>query len=258
MTGKHRSISFQKIKHIDSWALAVLSGLSVFYVLFVFKGFNIQGGESLSGHSLFVRAVVFGIATTLLFGLCEWLAIRFYPIDSLKKRIAFYAIEVVLGIQITFLLFNYFWVGTEWTLSAYTYFLYEYPSMVIFSIIISGLIYWFQKNRKPNDDLIRFYAENGKEFINVNQAEFLYLKSSGNYVEIFYLSNGTPNKALIRNSLKAIEQTHENHPSIVRSHRSYLVNPAHIKSVMRKKGKLELDLGHATIPVSEKYEKQFS
>ena len=258
MTKKYQNISFLKIRHIDSWALFILSGLSVFYVLFVFKGFNIQGGESFSGHSLFVRATIFGVATSLLFGLCEWLAIRFYPVESLWRRILIYAVEIVLGIQVTFLLFNYFWVGTEWTLSAYTYFLYEYPSMVIFSILISGLIYWFRQNRKPNDELIRFYAENGKEYINVNQAEFLYLKSSGNYVEIFYLSNGSPNKALIRNSLKAIEQTYDHHQSIIRSHRSYLVNPAHIKSVIRKKGKSELDLGHAIVPVSEKYESQFS
>lgn len=247
-----------QIQNPDSWALVLLSGLSVFYVLFVFKGFNIQGGESFSGHSLFLRAIVFGIATSLLYGLCEWLAIRFFHIDTLVRRLALYIIEIVLGIQVTFLLFNYFWNGTEWSVSAYTYFLYEYPSMVIFSIIISGLIYWLEGKRQTVDDVIRISAENGKEFINVKPSEFLYLKSSGNYVEVFYLSNDTLNKTLIRNSLKAIEQMHLGHRSVVRSHRSYLVNPAQIKSVLRRKGKSELDLGHAIIPVSEKYERQFS
>ena len=249
---------FNQIQNPDSWSLVILSGLSVFYVLFVFKGFNIQGGESYSGHSLFVRAVVFGVATSLLFGLCEWLAIKFFVIDTLMKRLFLYLIEIILGIQVTFLLFNYFWEGTEWSVAAYTYFLYEYPSMVIFSIIISGLIFWLKEKRQTTDDIIRISAENGKEFINVKPSEFLYLKSSGNYVEVFYLSNDALNKTLIRNSLKAVEQMHLQHRSIVRSHRSYLVNPSQIKSVIRRKGKSELDLGHATIPISEKYEAQFN
>ena len=129
--------------------------------------------------------------------------------------------------------------------------------MVIFSILISGLVFWLQKNQKTSNDLIRFSAENGKEFINVKPKEFLHIKSSGNYIEIFYQSKDEVKKVLIRSSLKVVEELFPDHRNIRRSHRSYLVNPVQIKSIIRRKGKAELDLGSAVIPVSEKYESQF-
>jgi len=229
-----------------------------FYVLFIFKGFNIQTDVSASGHGLFERALAYGLITSLIFYLYEFYGTKFLATDTILKRIIGYLIEIILGIQVVFLLFNYFWEWQEWSVSAYAYFLYEYPSVMIIPILISWVAHNLIKKPKPNSsDSIKFNSENHKEFISISIANFLYLKSSGNYVEVYYLSDGTVKNSLIRNSLKSIENKYQGHQNLIKCHRSYLVNPIHIKSVLRQKGKTELDLGQSIIPVSGKYEAHF-
>ena len=59
-------------KDLDKWLLTVLTGTSLFYVLFVFKGYGIQPGLSYSVHNLLIRAFEFGILTSFVFYLFEF------------------------------------------------------------------------------------------------------------------------------------------------------------------------------------------
>jgi len=43
------------------------------YCVVFFNGFNIQEGESFSGHGLFSRSLIFGLATSFAFGINEFL-----------------------------------------------------------------------------------------------------------------------------------------------------------------------------------------
>jgi DNA-binding LytR/AlgR family response regulator len=80
-------------------------------------------------------------------------------------------------------------------------------------------------------DLISFYSENGKFEIKLFVHDILFVKSEGNYLEIYYMNNeSTESKHLIRNRLKNVSDIL---PSEVffQCHKSYVVNLEKINRV---------------------------
>lgn len=92
-------------------------------------------------------------------------------------------------------------------------------------------------------------AENGNIELRVNPRQLVYLKSDGNYVEVFYTnSEGELKKKLIRNRLKSLlEQLPES--VFFRCHKSYVVNSDHIISVNGNARNLELSLAQCDEPI---------
>ncbi|WP_290701258.1 LytTR family DNA-binding domain-containing protein [Lacinutrix sp.] len=87
--------------------------------------------------------------------------------------------------------------------------------------------------------------------LRINFNDLVYIKSSDNYIEVLYLESGIIKKAIIRALLKNIEKTF---PNLLRTHRSYLINPFHFKQWNSGKNKLEVILKNdITIPVSKTY-----
>lgn len=81
--------------------------------------------------------------------------------------------------------------------------------------------------------------------------DLVYIKSSDNYIEVSYLESGALKKAIIRALLTNIEKTF---PNLLRTHRSYLINPFHFKQWNSSKNKLEVILKNdVSIPVSKTY-----
>jgi len=81
--------------------------------------------------------------------------------------------------------------------------------------------------------------------------DLVYIKSSDNYIEVSYLESGFLKKALIRALLTNIEKIF---PDLLRTHRSYLINPFHFKQWNSSKNKLEVILiNDISIPVSKTY-----
>lgn len=94
-------------------------------------------------------------------------------------------------------------------------------------------------------------AENDKVALQIAPMDLFFLKSEGNYVEVFYHQNQKVHKELIRNSLKAIES--QLYDSIFfRCHNRFLVNLQHIQKVEGNARNLELVLDRIEekIPVS--------
>lgn len=243
---------------VSQWVFVLLAGVTLFYVLYVFEGFGIQQGISYSGHGFLYRTVVFGLANSCIYYLFEFHIIRFYNIDSLQQKVIFALSELMIGGTATFLLFNYFWNWTEWGFYPYALLLAEYTSVMIVPLVIKEFLQL--NNRKLNQGKIflKFASDNGKDEIKVIPDDLLYLKSSGNYIEVQVLTNKGVQTKLIRNTLRKFEKTYQGHPHLIRCHRSYLINPAQIKKVYRKKGKLELELIGAKIPLSRQYEQNFN
>lgn len=69
-----------------------------------------------------------------------------------------------------------------------------------------------------------FTSENLKEIMSYNTDDIIVLRSSGNYVEIYYQNGKSVSKNLIRQTLSNLEETLAEFPQFVRSHRSYLIN----------------------------------
>lgn len=105
------------------------------------------------------------------------------------------------------------------------------------------------------DELIHFKDEKGELRISIALSNMLYIESADNYVELFYLNKGKISHFLLRNSLKILEEQYANR-SLVRCHRSYIINIDKVKILRKDKDSiyLEMDMnGTPDIPVSKSY-----
>ncbi|MEQ6119248.1 LytTR family transcriptional regulator DNA-binding domain-containing protein [Reichenbachiella sp. MALMAid0571] len=239
---------------LEKWLVTLLTGLFLFVVLYVYRAYNIDQIPAYSGHGLFFRAVAYAAATSVLFYLFEFHVCPFFGVNTIKKRILWTTGIVVVGINISFLLYNYFWNWAELRWSSYGKFYYEYPLIVIFPIVIARLI--GNKTKQP-DNHILFTSENEKKHFSIKPEHLLYLQSFDNYVEIHYTANGEVKKQLLRTSLKHIEQKHLPNPCLVRCHRSYIVNPNNIDCIVKGNKMIQLRIKDIEIPVSNKYSSNF-
>ena len=82
-----------------------------------------------------------------------------------------------------------------------------------------------------------------------------FIKSAGNYVEVFYTQNDTYTKSLLRTSLMRVERLTKPVPALIRCHRTVIVNIEKIDTVVgNSQGcKLEFHAPQWEIPVSRKY-----
>lgn len=87
--------------------------------------------------------------------------------------------------------------------------------------------------------------------LQLNHKDFIYAKSDGNYIEIYFLNSNEIQKKLIRNRLKNIE-TLLPKSSFLRCHNSFIVNGNAIVKIEGNARNLELHLKDVseTIPVS--------
>lgn len=124
-----------------------------------------------------------------------------------------------------------------------------------------GVQIYYLKHREaesaPDDkSLIRFYDEYKKLRFIIAQEAILYIKSEINYVHIHYLDNGRPKTIILRSSMRALENTLTRH-GLVRCHRSFFVNPDHIRLVRKDNNGYaiaELDVpGQENVLISKTY-----
>lgn len=105
---------------------------------------------------------------------------------------------------------------------------------------------------KAAHDLVSFYSENGKFEIKLFPRDILFLKSDGNYLEIFYKKNeDNEAKHLIRNRLKHVSDLLPKE-TFFQCHKSYIINLEKINRIDRNARDLTLYLygSKHEIPVS--------
>lgn len=239
------------------WTLVILVSLTIFYVLYIFKAFRIQTGISYSGHDLLTRSLVFGISNGLAYAILEWGIFKKFPTQTNSQLWIRIVLEVLAGAHVTYFWFNYFWNWTETHFDSYLLLVFEYFSMVFVPMALAYGLGFLWKRDSSSASLLLFQSENGKDKIQIQPSHFYFLKSAGNYVEVWTKTGEKLKTDLIRNSLKAFEEKNDYEGLLLRCHRSYLVNPKQVVRVIRAKGKTELDLGITTIPVSSQYEENF-
>ncbi|MCK0147079.1 DNA-binding protein [Arenibacter sp. F26102] len=114
-------------------------------------------------------------------------------------------------------------------------------------------------NTSGNKDLLVINGENNKLIIAIKYFQLLYIKSAGNYLELFYIQGEQTVRELVRLSFKELEGM-INDPNLIRIHRSYMVNTAHISSFKKTKKGYALRvqyIDNETIPVSSGYKADF-
>jgi len=104
--------------------------------------------------------------------------------------------------------------------------------------------------------LIRFYDEQKRLKLVVSSEAVLYIEAEENYVHILHLDNGRVKDFELRSSMRALEEILQRH-GLVRCHRSFFVNAAHVELVKKDANGYALaQLDHdglKNIPVSKKY-----
>ncbi len=103
---------------------------------------------------------------------------------------------------------------------------------------------------------MRFYDDRHNLKLVLTDDALLYIEADENYVNIFYNENGKIRNYVLRSSMKAIDELCQEH-GLVRCHRSYFVNPRHVKVLRKDKEGIvhaELDSVDAMhIPVTKRY-----
>jgi DNA-binding LytR/AlgR family response regulator len=131
---------------------------------------------------------------------------------------------------------------------------------------ITLLFFSWQANKKMVDNILQkrqkldqkshlfFYDENDKMKYSIDAADVLYLKSSDNYVKIYYLNNQEMESFMLRTNLKKLEEDETIFP-LIRCHRSYMINAAKVKVIRRSTRGLraQLNFKNIQIPLGAKY-----
>ena len=140
-------------------------------------------------------------------------------------------------------------------------FLITFPpfAIMIWYLLLQQKMHQVKPHNIPNSEndakLIVLKADNDKVVLAIKATEIVCVKSAGNYLELFYLKGEQITKELIRYSLKEFQEETQN-TSIIRIHRSYMVNPSFISSYKKTRKGYNLvlaPLNNETIPVSSGY-----
>lgn len=92
-----------------------------------------------------------------------------------------------------------------------------------------------------------FYDEKNELRISIKRTNLLYIESADNYVNIWYMNKGNLTKFMLRNSLKAIEESLAD-TSVLRCHRSFIANFEQVKVIRRQKDGIYLEFGIEKVP----------
>ncbi len=102
---------------------------------------------------------------------------------------------------------------------------------------------------------IELISDGSTQNLVLSVSDLVLVQAADNYVNVFYYESGIIKKILLRNTLIRIEQQLKNFKSIVRCHRSSIVNTKHIGRLYRKLGNYMLSIENIqeSIPVSRQY-----
>lgn len=134
--------------------------------------------------------------------------------------------------------------------------IYPYLFSILLRIISNKNYDLTNAGQTPEESLIKFYDEHKRLKLTIDPSAVLYVSADANYINIHYLENDRVRTFQLRNSMKSLESDAARH-GFVRCHRSYYVNPRHIKVLSRDKdGVIYTEfirdgIGH--IPVSKQY-----
>jgi DNA-binding LytR/AlgR family response regulator len=169
--------------------------------------------------------------------------------------------------SVIFLTYNFLGDWHDFKIKSYLGFIFNCSSVFIFPVVGTFFYFRYQSLRKKIDHilttkeesidpskLISFVGQGSRDKISLAVSSFLYGRAQDNYVELYYMEQESLKKFLIRASLNKLIESIE-HQAILRSHRSYMVNLYHVKSVKggQNEFSLYLDPFDKAIPVSKTY-----
>jgi len=111
------------------------------------------------------------------------------------------------------------------------------------------------KNKDLSDPYLQILDEKGEMRLSIRKENLLYIEAEDNYVCVCYLAGNNTKNIMVRTTLKRVAEQ-LNCPSVLRCHRSYMVNTDHIKVLRREKDGFYIEMGIdcvPDIPISKTY-----
>ena len=119
-------------------------------------------------------------------------------------------------------------------------------------ILIGRWSFGKYKEKRLDDQKIEIKGSGNFESLRLQLNDLICIQSSDNYVEITYKEDGSLKKQLIRNKLAEVENSR---PELVRTHRSFLINPYHFKQWKTGNRKVNVVLtSDIEVPVSKTFQ----
>ena len=259
----------------NKWRIIIFMSLFVALFLIIFQPFDIN---LYRGSNKFIVLSGYGLITFLILVLdmiiLENIFKKFYNEQSWtiwKEFVSLFWIIFTIGLGnalYTSIVFGfYFKSGLEFYIN------FQLITMVVGIIPITILIVSKQKyllrkhllsanelnksieiEAKPRSKnrLIRFFADNEKDFVEFDINDFFFIESSGNYIEIYIKADGKIVRKTFRSTLKRALDFFKDTREVMQCHRAFIVNS---KKIVRTYGnsqglRLELENCEIEVPVS--------
>lgn len=170
---------------------------------------------------------------------------------NLKLEIAFILVFYLLTLIPSYLYHKSDFTHGLYNLKEFIIYIFIPSSIILTPLIIFARIHLIILADKT-DDYIVIKGAYKLDYLKIKSANLVCISSSKNYVEVYYLEDEVLSKKLIRTSLKKVEN---DIPSLMRVHRSHLINPNHLCSWVNNK---TLSLTQIEIPISKKYKERIN
>lgn len=186
-----------------------------------------------------------------------------------------------VALEILVISILYAFVTSEYIVKDGDYFWTIYPKGLLYSSIILiipySLTFWYTKanfrdktlklfkysdnlvsdtNGIPKGtELINLADNNGNVRLSIKMENLLFIVSQDNYIKVYYSNGPQLCNYLLRCKIKTIEESFAG-SSLIRCHRSYMVNIERVRSIRKEKEGTFIDLdfdGASPIPVSKSY-----
>lgn len=148
------------------------------------------------------------------------------------------------------------------TQNASTFFVQQFIPLSIIMMPMILFLRWTagklgqSSNKHVTNTKITLEGNSQKELLRLDFQQIAYVKAADNYVEVYYFEARQLQMKLLRSTLKKINAKA---PALLRTHRSYLINPAHFQQWASPNSIL---IAQTEIPISKTYkaaiEKQLS
>lgn len=233
-------------------------GMAIWVFIFLFFTEPLDVNE-LSGTNKLAILIGYGLLGALLYIIA--LPFQYWLFKKSKSQwTALNEIMLLTGfvlISIIGLRFFYLQFIIDWHPYRYDFYYHlksiMLPAMLtILPIVIIGrFAFGKYKDKKLEEQKIEIQGEGNYESLRLQRNDLISIQSSDNYIEVYYQDGNSLKKTLIRNKLSVID---ESFPELLRTHRSYIINPFHFQSWNTEKGKHVLSLSHAIeVPISKSY-----
>ncbi len=213
--------------------------LPVFFFVFMLIHRSL-GIESFLGHEWFgVHLTIISCIILVCIGITRMLY-YFLPMQFNYSLYIFWClVEVVFT---SFFVALYLWLVLEKPMPYFEFLISSFKFLfftLLFAFVITGLslrLYdYHKKDVEPeiySSQRMRFYDSLHNLKLVLMPSSILYISAEENYVNIYYKENEKVRDYSLRNSMKALDEICQEN-GLVRCHRSFYINPAHVK-VLRK------------------------